>query len=272
TRSKRDWSSDVCSSDLLVLAGKLGTENYPESDILADHMSLDNHPLIDVPTLVTENSDPNQWITRQDDSGLVFETDPVGQPGNQTIILVPFYDLHHERYTMYWNIMDEDTYANFRDDEQIALKRYREITVDDVQPNEQQPEVEHHMKTKNSNSCYLNTVQKGWRDSRGDGFFSYDLQVEAGKQMYLCVTYFGNDATLHTDGTSYERDFKILVDDTCIARQSLNADHPGRLFEVCYDIPNEVTEDKSSVEVTFKSEQGKAAGGVYGVRITNEKP
>src|SRR5690625_5857076 len=71
----------------LVLAGKLGTENYPESDILADHMSLDNHPLIDVPTLVTENSDPNQWITRQDDSGLVFETEPVGQPGNQTITL-----------------------------------------------------------------------------------------------------------------------------------------------------------------------------------------
>jgi len=256
----------------LVLAGKLGTENYPESDILADHMSLDNHPLIDVPTLVTENSDPNQWITRQDDSGLVFETDPVGQPGNQTITLVPFYDLHHERYTMYWNIMDEDTYANFKDEEQIALKRYREITVDDVQPNEQQPEVEHHMKTKNSNSGYLNTVQKGWRDSRGDGFFSYDLQVEAGKQMYLCVTYFGNDATLHADGTSYERDFEILVDDTCIARQSLNANHPGQLFEVCYDIPNAVTEDKSSVEVTFKSEQGKAAGGVYGVRITNEKP
>src|SRR5690625_7002006 len=26
----------------LVLAGKLGKENYPESDILADHMSLDN--------------------------------------------------------------------------------------------------------------------------------------------------------------------------------------------------------------------------------------
>src|SRR5699024_12792647 len=100
------------------------------------------------------------------------------------------------------------TYANYRDDKKIALKRYRKITVDDVQPNEQKPRVEQHMKTKNSNSGYLNTVQKGWSDSRGDGFFSYDLQVEAGKQMYLCVSYFGNDATLHTDGTSYERDFK----------------------------------------------------------------
>src|SRR5699024_10113142 len=48
----------------IVLAGNLSTENYTESDILADHMSLDNHRFIGVAALVTENSDPNQWITR----------------------------------------------------------------------------------------------------------------------------------------------------------------------------------------------------------------
>src|SRR5690606_6775249 len=31
----------------IVLAGALGNENYPENDILDDHLKLNNHPLID---------------------------------------------------------------------------------------------------------------------------------------------------------------------------------------------------------------------------------
>src|SRR5690625_4258108 len=257
----------------LVLAGKLGTENYPETDILDDHMKLDNHPLIDVPVALVSNDeeDPNKWIKQTGSSPLTFETEAIAQPGNQKISLVPFYDLHHERYTMYWNIMNEKDYANFKDEEQEALKRRREITVDEVHPNEQQPEVEHNMKTKNSNSGYLNVVQKGWRDSRDDGFFSYEMNVQQGKQMYLFVSYFGSDAMLHIDGKSYERHFEILIDETVIAEEKLNANDPGNLFEVCYEIPQNLTEDKEKVEVKFKSEKGKAAGGVYGVRITNAK-
>jgi len=46
----------------VLLAGALGTENFPESIILENHMSLDNHPLIDVPTLVTEEKDVRKWV------------------------------------------------------------------------------------------------------------------------------------------------------------------------------------------------------------------
>lgn len=255
----------------VVLAGKLGRENYPETDILEDHMKLDNHPLIDVPTLVANEDDPNDWIKQVSHHPLVFETDPLGQPGNQSITLVPFYDLHHERYALYWNVMTEKDYENFTDEKQEAMKRHREITIDEVFPNEQQPEVEHNLQTKNSYAGYLNVVQRGWRDSRGDGFFSYDMKVEPDRQMYLCVTYYGSDHTLYFDGKSYVRDFEILVDGTVIATQKLAVNKPGSLFEVCYEIPEALTKDKEKVEVKFKSEEGKAAGGVYGVRITNEK-
>lgn len=256
----------------IVLAGALGQEHFPETDILDDHMKLDNHPLIEVPVLVTDAKNLHEWIKPIDNAPLQFETAAVGQPGNQKVTLIPFYQLHHQRYTVYWNIMNEAAYHNFHDSEQAELQRKREITVDYINPNEQQPEVEHHLSSHNSNSGYLNIVHKGWRDCRGEGFFSYDMAVQSNEQMYLVITYFGSDSTLFVDGQTYTREFDIVVDGTIIANQKLEANHPGSLFDVCYDLPLTLTSGKEKVEVKFTSEAGKVAGGVYGIQMLNEKP
>ncbi|WP_138416018.1 DUF6805 domain-containing protein [Aquibacillus sediminis] len=167
--------------------------------------------------------------------------------------------------------MDKEQYSNYKDKEQEELEKARKITVDTVNPNEQQPEVDHNIQMKQSQSGYLNLVHSGWRDCRGDGFFSYDMKVDPEQYMYLLVTYFGSDATLHVDGKSYQRDFDILIDGEVIASQQLHANKPGALFDVCYEIPAHLMINKEKVEVRFKSEEGKAAGGVYGVRILNER-
>lgn|SRR5690625_1045190 len=269
--AKDDAKKQVIMYGPIVLAGALGTENFPETDILADHMKLDHHPLIEVPTLVTDDADVNKWVKPIEGSPLTFITEAIGQPGNERITLVPFYQLHHQRYTIYWNVLNQEEYDNFQDKEQEEFRRRREITVDEVTPSEQQPEIEHQIKTKNSNVGYLNLVKKGWRDCRDEGFFSYEMKVQADRQMYLVVTYFGSDVSLHIDGTLFERDFSILVDGTEIVRQKLDADHPGKLFEKSYDIPLALTTGKEKVEVKFVSERSKIAGGIYGVRIVNEK-
>lgn len=251
----------------VVLAGALGKENFPESDILGDHLKLNNHPLIDVPSLVAEKENINQWMKPVDGSPLKFETEGVGQPGSVKITLIPFYELHHQRYTLYWNLMDKEAYKTFVDNEKEELERLRAITVDSVQPGEQQPEIEHGIKSKNSQSGYFNVVQKSWRDVRGEGYFSYHMAVEPDRQMYLQVTYFGRDNTLYTDGKVFERDFQILVDEYVIAQQQLKGKLSDGLINVHYDIPQDLTHGKQAVEVKFKSGEGKAAGGVYGVRI-----
>jgi|SRR5690625_2877 len=146
----------------------------------------------------------------------------------------------------------------------------QEITVDTVIPGEQQPEIEHHMKSKNFNVGYVNIVHKSWRDSREEGFFSYEMNVEPDHQMYLIVTYYGSDSTLHIDET-LERDISILVVGSVIVEQKLSASKPESLFDVRYDIPLSLTTGKQKVEVKFVSKIGKVAGGVYGVRIVNSK-
>ena len=167
--------------------------------------------------------------------------------------------------------MNQAYYENFQDKEQEEFRRRRKVTVDEVTPSEQQPEVEHQIKSKNSHTGYLNLIQRGWRDSRDDGFFSYEMKVQPDQQMYLVVTYFGNDSTLHIYGKSLERDFSILVNGTEIARQKLEANQPGSLFDVTYDIPLSLTTAKEKIEVKFASELGQVAGGIYGVRIVNAK-
>jgi uncharacterized protein len=255
----------------IVLAGALGKENFPETDILEDHLKLNNYPLIDVPTLVGDKHKLDEWIRSVEDSPLTFETTEVGQPGNKKVTLIPFYSLHHQRYTLYWNLMDEETYKTFVDKEKEALERMRKITVDEIQPGEQQPEIENGIQTHNSNSGYLNVVQRSWRESRGEGFFSYEMAVEPEKQMYLQVTYDSGDHTLYTDGKIYQREFDILINGKVIANQKLTGSNPNGLMDVCYEIPKKLTEGKQKVEVKFSSREGTAAGRVFGVRIINTR-
>ncbi|MBM7540077.1 glycoside hydrolase family 127 protein [Amphibacillus cookii] len=249
----------------VVLAGKLGREQFPETDIVADHQVYNNHPLIDVPTLVT--TDPIEtWLHLKDQSQLLFETAPIAQPGDQTIELIPFYNLHHERYTLYWRVTSESDYIKGVDKDKQTTKQLREQTIDVVQPGEQQPETEHKIKFENSQTGYLNLVDRHWRDARNGGFVSYILTVEPHLSNTLMVTYYGGDTDLFIEGVNYQREFNILVEGESIVTEKLKAEQPGVLISHCYPIPEQLTVGKSEVEVRFVAGPEKIAGGLYGVR------
>ncbi|MCY8132162.1 glycoside hydrolase family 127 protein, partial [Bacillus spizizenii] len=207
--AKDDPKKSVLMYGPVVLAGALGREDFPETDILADHLALNNHPLIDVPVLVADQGQLDQWVKCIDKTSLVFQTKPIGQPGNKEITFMPFYNVHHQRYSVYWYVMTEKEYLDFTDEEKEKQEIIRRITVDAVQPNEQQQEIEHHLKKENSYSGYASIVHRGWRDSRGDGFFSYEMKTEPSQPMYLLVTYFGSDDTFQSEEQTYERNFEI---------------------------------------------------------------
>lgn len=252
----------------IVLAGALGTENFPETDIVADHQALNNFELIEVPVLVTNKKDVNKWVNRID-SKLVFETESVGQPGSLKLKLIPFYELHHQRYTVYWKIMSDKEYQLYLEKKRKEQESLNKLTADVVSPNEQQPEIDHCIQSRNSFSGYLNVVHRGWRDARGEeGFFSYQMKIDPERSNFLAVKYFGNDNNIFIDGIEYERNFDILVDDIVIANQKLKNNQPSEgLFDVFYEIPKSLTQGKQKVTVKFKSYEETIAGGVYEVKI-----
>ena len=88
-RAKDDESKVGVMYGPIVLAGALGRENFPESDIVANHMSLHHHPRIEVPILVTDEQDVKKWVKPVAGEPLTFITEPIGQPDVE-VKLIPF--------------------------------------------------------------------------------------------------------------------------------------------------------------------------------------
>ncbi|MCX7714859.1 MAG: glycoside hydrolase family 127 protein [Clostridia bacterium] len=254
----------------IVLAGALGRENFPETDILKVHTSLDHHPRIKVPALVTDDKNIENWIRLVDKKTLTFETEAVGMPNNEVVRLLPFFALHHERYTLYWRLYTNSEYSNLSTHEREYEEKLANATVDIVRPNEQQPELDHNMKAENSICGYLSGADCGWRLAMPGGFFSYNMKVNPTEDNYLMVFYWGSDADFCQDGVWYRREFDIFANNIAIGTQKLNREHFDKLISKFYKIPKSVIRGET-VEIKFvPKDERSAAGGVFGVRITRE--
>ena len=86
-----------------VLAGELGREGMPENDNVNHNKTHSNMLPPPVPVLLTDGKNPAKWVKRIKGPGLKFKTVGVGKPNDVT--LIPLYDMHHQRYTVYWETM-----------------------------------------------------------------------------------------------------------------------------------------------------------------------
>ena len=248
----------------IVLAGRLGTETYPTTDRMDDHTFLDSFKSISVPDIIVSDKTPDTFIEAVDRSKLEFRLK--GTDGTE-ITLIPYSDLHHERYSLYWML--------YKCGEAIEKDGFNEalsaITTDTVYPNEQQPEVDHAWQSNNSYSGYFAGASRGWRDARGeDGCFSYEMKIDTEAEHNYCMAlYWGGDGPFKADGISYTREFDILADDTVIGSETLYNNAFGKLIYKFYEIPKEALAGKKTVRVKFAARgAGKAAGGVFEVRTT----
>ena len=173
------------------------------------------------------------------------------------LVLQPFYKIHEKRYSIYFKKQTPEGLAEVQrklEEKQKAEAYLREITLDFVAPGEQQPESDHGILSKNSNSG-LNQ-NKHWRDATG--WFSYDLRNKEAKAKTLRVTYFGKDSG---------RKFKIMINGTVIAEPHLKGTRGNDFFEVDYTIPQELAANNEILTVRFEAKEGSTTAGIYGVRL-----
>lgn len=256
----------------IVLAAQLGCENFPEEDIVSNHLSLMTHPIIRVPKLVTESTCIDEWVSLVDQERLMFKTAPIGQPGEVSFILKPFYAIHHERYSIYLFRYTPQEYETMSDELLTRDEMLFDSTVDTVKTGEQQSEVEHHFKSIDSYAGYLADVNMWWRDARGiDGMFSYEMKVLKEESMSLLVSYYGlNGALLEV----VDRTFDILINDQLLIRETLQGTKIPEVVDISYQILSallrdlEVDEDGfATILVTFKNTSSESfVGGVLEVR------
>ena len=179
------------------------------------------------------------------------------------LTFVPFYSQYERRSAVYFRRFTEGAWkteeAAFLA-EQARLKDIAARSVDVMHLGEMQPERDHNLTSEISYPvAYRN---RNGRDARSGGFFEFDMKVRPGP-LILQATYWGEER---------KRQFDILVDGVKIATQQLQADHPGKFFDVEYPVPEALTQGKTKVRVRFAPPERNTAGPVFGVRLFTAQP
>ncbi len=230
----------------LVLAGELGPEDDPKA---FDPMY--------VPVIMTEDRNPENWLSAVEGKKNTFETKQVGVP--RQFKLKPFYNTHEERYSVYFDLFSQERWEEYQADyktREEEKKKMEEMTIDFFQPGEMQPERNHNFKSEKGNVVELKN-RKGRSVERG-GNMSFDMKLAKGNRVALVVEYWG--------GYTGSKTFDILVDGDLLATENISNKKPGEFIDIIYELPDEIAMIKGKVTITFKPHDGHRAGPVFGVR------
>jgi DUF1680 family protein len=243
----------------IVLAGELGTNAMP-SPFAHAQTDFSRLPAPDAPVFVGAADGLLKHIKPVAGKALTFRTRELGKPRDVT--LIPFYQLHRERYSVYWKMLSSAEWM--AQAAELAAAEARRIAaevsvVDDVHPGEQQSETDHNFSGGDTQSGDF--YGHKWRHAAD--WFSYDLKVLTNQPVQLACTFWGGDTG--------RREFDILVDGKIISAQNLNNKKSGEFYDAVFPLPAELTRGKEKVTVKFAAHPGNVARGIYGVRILREQ-
>jgi uncharacterized protein len=216
-------------------------------------------------------SAPGKWLGELRPAGNKTSTfaGPIfripGQEKAESLTLQPFYQIYRRNYDVYWDQFTPEQWLDREKDYAAQMEKRRKIealTVDFVNPGEEQNERDHNQKGEKSNSGDFG--DHFYRDAAEGGWFSWDLKTLPDQPQDLVLTYWGEDRG---------RQFDVIVDGQKLATEHLTASHPGVYFDQVYPLPAALTKGRQKVTLRI---QGATtwAGGVFGVRVMKavEKP
>ena len=179
----------------IVLAAKYGKEN--QDGLFADD-SRGGHiahgpqiPLNEIPTILGSSASVLSHLKPVSDKDLTFKLTGL-YPENKFSIgleLVPFYKIQEERYIIYFPQANQDKIEMIQKQkakEEEQIRKLDNITSDKIQVGEQQPESDHFIDSKDSNTGYME--DRHFREAKG--WFSYQMRNKDKNAKYLYLLYF----------------------------------------------------------------------------------
>lgn len=231
----------------LVLAGDLGPVRDPRI-----------YDLVYVPLFVTNERNPNNWTVPVSGQYNTFETSDIGRPRNVT--LRPFYTIYDRRYSVYWDLSDEQTWLD-REARHLAILEEQRIlderTIDFFQPGDIDEERRHLFEGPQSTSHEHRN--RDHRITLANGWFRFNLRTLPNQPVALNLEYWGG-------GYRREKSFDILVEGQKIASEDVTKARGDHFFTVEYEIPAELTRGKNQITVELRAQARRIAGPLYGAR------
>ena len=227
--------------------------------------------LIDAPLLIGDRADVLSRIQRLRSIDLSFVIDAsrpdVSSYKWNTLKLIPFYKIHHQRYMCYWY---QQTAENFANSTMAQTEAEREAleqrTLDFVAPGEQQSEAGHDVLYSSDSSTGMYNSER-YRDARANGFIQYTLYNNSGVEENLSVMFRFNLADRGRMGTLTVNGTKIA--DITIPNSFKGSDSNG-FYNVEYAIPTELAKGKTKFTVRLTGSSSTMCPGVYYVRLMKD--
>ncbi|MBM3304920.1 MAG: hypothetical protein FJY79_03095 [Candidatus Aminicenantes bacterium] len=243
----------------LVLAGDLGPMPERRRRGEGGMAAAPAAPRPETPIFVTPAAEVAEWVKPVEGRPGDFRTDGAGR--DRDVELIPFYRLHRRTYTVYWDVLTPERWAERAAALKAADESRRELeaaTVAFVQPGQMQAERDFNMRGGETSPVQL----RGRYGRRAVDWFSFDLPVEPSAALELIVTYNREERA--------ERTFAVLVDGHRLGEQRIARRSPQEkeeFFDVAYPLPAVAVAGKRKVTVRFEGLEGRETGTVYGLRL-----
>jgi len=200
-----------------------------------DQSALGNWPAVPFSDFTGDPNTPSSWITLTDASSLTFATKPEAAVQNVGYMLKPFYTISHDCYSLYFNA-------------DSAADRTRESaldpsTTDMVEPGRQQSEVDHRVKENNTDTGYIQSVDRNFRSTTGsNSYITYKMKFDGTDKYHLLVSVYGRDTG----------SFSVTVDDKPVASVTLDGSKGDTLLDLDYPVPAALLQDALKGKKTAK--------------------
>ena len=249
----------------ILLAGELGSVGLEQKDFVGQYTPIKALlPLNRAPLLIA-NTDEELLAHIAPVAGRpgAFRTKDLAKPDDVT--LAPFFNLHFQRYAIYWQLSDAAHAAELQREVAEADRIERELdarTIDRVRLGEQQPETDHQLHSEKSRAGY-GPLGKHFRAADESGWFSFDLKLPPTvTNSKLRLVFWGRDNGPEID---------LKIDDTVIATAKLQDSGKEDYYSVEYPIADALVAGKDKVTVRVQAKQGKPAASVYDLRLVSVK-
>ncbi|MEN2416359.1 beta-L-arabinofuranosidase domain-containing protein [Flavobacterium mesophilum] len=223
--------------------------------VLAGELTQNAMKAREIPVLVTNDSDINNWIHLNDQNKLKFTIDNF-----QKTTLLPLYVIVDNRYMVYWDKFSTDEWKVQKEvfeKQRIEEEELEARTLDHFRIGEMQPERDHQFEGKNTFTGEFQNMR--WRDARDGGYFSFVMNTKNSTEANLICTYFGSDGG--------KRSFRILVNNVEIAKEILKAKKPNSFYDETYTIPTALLKNENQITIQFVADPGNTAGGLFDCRL-----
>ncbi len=221
------------------------------------------------PMLICEMPQVPTRVKMIDPTKLLFSVDASakGSPWKE-VSMRPFFDLHHVRYSIYWNRQNEESWLkNPMFKNQLKKSQLELLTFDQVTPGESASENEHNVKLSETGSRG-NLNGRSFRDAQPNEWFEYSLNADRaakeapGEALALSLTLSVSDRG---------RSCSILVDGKELDIYQVPSSNPTgakeKFFDKVFLIPASVVSGKTSIPVRIASVDGSYAPRVYQIRL-----